>query len=131
MRSKFVAATLLLSASLTYAKDLKAYQDAKLQAMASVPCAVDSKTASKSHDLLCQEYTLQSDQVTYTIRPVDEKHSPLLPVGSDAQFRLEKVTLLLRIPSFDGKERKFSVVAVKPRGESAADAAPTRVNHLQ
>ncbi len=131
MRSKFIAAALLLSVSLAYAKDLKAYQDAKLQAMASAPCAVDTKNATKTHDLLCQEYTLQTDQVTYSIRPLDSKHPVLLPVGADAQFRLEKVTLLLRVPDFDSKERKFSVVAVKPRGESSADATPARVNHLQ
>jgi hypothetical protein len=130
MRSKIIATALLLS-SLAYAKDLKAYQDGKLLAMDSVACGVDSKNAAKTHEPLCQEYTLQTDQVIYRIRPLDAKHPVLLPVGSDAQFRLEKVTLLLRIPSFDSKERKFSVVAVKPRGESSADATPAHLNHLQ
>jgi hypothetical protein len=31
----------------------------------------------KTHELLCQEYTLQTDQVTYRIRPRDEKHPAL------------------------------------------------------
>jgi hypothetical protein len=130
MRSKIVAAALLLS-STAYAKDLKAYQDGKLQAVASVSCAIESKNATKRQDLLCQEYTLKTDQVTYSIRPLDDKHPVLLPVGADAQFRLQRVTLLLRVPDFDNKERKFSVVTVKPRGENSADARPARVNHLQ
>ena len=129
MRLRFVGAALLLS-SIALAKDLKAYQDGKLQAMASVSCAIESKNTTKK-DLRCQEYTLETDQVTYLIRPFDDKHPALLPVGGDAQFRLQRVTLLLRVPAFDNKERKFSIVTVKPRGENSADAKPARVNHLQ
>ena len=131
MRSKMLLAASLLLSSLAYSGNLKAYQDAKLMQLDSVACGVDSKNSAKTRDPLCQEYTLQTEQSVYWIRPLDDKHPVLLPVGADAQFRLEKVTLLLRVPSFDNKERKFSVVAVKPRGDNSADATPARVNHLQ
>lgn len=130
MRPKIVVAAMLLS-SIAFAKDLKAYQDGKLLGMDSVSCAVDSRNEKKTHDPLCQQYTLETDQAVYSIHPLDAKHPVLLPLGTEAKFRFEKVTLLLRVPSFDSKERKFSVAAVKPRGENSADATPARVNHLQ
>jgi hypothetical protein len=133
MRSKFTATALILAASLAYGKDLKAYQDGSVAAMNLVACSADSKHPSKSqdNDLLCQEYTLQTDQIVYSIRPVDEKHSILLPVGAQAKFRVENANLLVRVPSFDSKDRKFSITAIKPLGKSSADVRPVRLNHLQ
>jgi hypothetical protein len=55
----------------------------------------------------------------------------LLPVGQNAQFRLEKNKMLLRVEGLDGKEREYVVVSIKPRGDSTADASPARLNHLQ
>ena len=52
-------------------------------------------------------------------------------VCESAQFRLQKVKMLMRVESLDSKEREFVVVSVKPRGENSADASPARVNHLQ
>lgn len=135
MRPKFIATALILAASLAYGKDLKAYQDGSVTAMNLVACNADSKNttenASKSQDLLCQEYTLQTDQVVYSIRPADEKHSVLLPVGAQAQFRLQNMTLVVRVPSLDNKERVFLVTGVKPSGENSPDVRPVRLNHLQ
>jgi hypothetical protein len=133
MRSKSLVLASLLLAATAYAKDLKAYQDAKLLQMDSVQCGMDDKDAKKgmSHELLCQEYVVQTDQVVYRIRPKDDKHAVLLPVGASAQFRLEKVKMLLRVQSFDAKEREFVVVSVKPRGDNSADATPAAPNHLQ
>jgi hypothetical protein len=136
MRSKsFVLASLLL-ATTAFAKEPKAYIDAKLLQMNSVECGTDDKDAKKkgkTHELLCQEYVVQTDQVLYTVRPKDDKHPELLPVGQNAQFRLDKNTMLLRIPGFDkDKEREYLVVSVKPRSDSAAaDANPAHPNHLQ
>jgi hypothetical protein len=132
MRSKSLVLASLFLAATAYAKDLKAYQDAKLLQMDSVQCG-DTKDAKKgkTHELLCQEYVLQTDQVTYRIRPKDDKHPVLLPVGASAQFRLEKVKMLLRVESLDAKEREYVVVSVKPRGDSSADATPAAPNHLQ
>jgi hypothetical protein len=39
---------------------------------------------------LCQEYVVQSQTITYRIRPRDEKRPLLSPVGGRAQFRMEK-----------------------------------------
>jgi len=133
MHSKVIATALVLAASLAYGKDLKAYQNGNLVAMNLAACRVDSGNAPKSQDddLLCPEYTLQTDQVVYSIRPINEKHSVLLPVGAQAQFRLQKSILVIRVPRLDNKERKFSIISVKPLGESSADARPVRLNHLQ
>ena len=128
-----VLASILLAAT-AYAKEPKAYQDAKLMQMDSVQCGVaekDAKKNKKSQDLLCQEYSLQTDHVVYRIRPKDDKHPVLLPIGENAQFRLEKDKMLVRVAQFDSKEREFVIVSVKPLGDSSADASPARPNHLQ
>jgi hypothetical protein len=132
MRYKsMVLATIVLAAT-AYAKDLKAYQDGKLLQMDSVQCGMEEKDAKKgkTHELLCQEYLVQSEQVIYRVRPKDDKHPALLPIGQNAQFRLEKNKMLLRVEG-ENKEREYVVVSIKPRGDSTADATPTRVNHLQ
>jgi hypothetical protein len=133
MRGKAIMLACVLSAATAHAKDLKAYQDGKLLQMDSVQCGVDEKDAKKgkTHELLCQEYVVQADQMVYRIRPKDDKHPELLPVGENAQFRLQKNKMLLRVEGPAGKEREYVVVSVKPRGASTADASPARLNHLQ
>jgi hypothetical protein len=133
-------------ASVAYAKDLKPYQGGKLLQMDSVKCGVADKDAAnfagemlgtdsnnkKTQELLCQEYVLQAEKVVYRIRPRDEKHPVLLPVGEQAQFRLQKDKMLLRVEDLDSKDREYIVVSMTPRAEnSTADATPSRVNHLQ
>jgi hypothetical protein len=127
---------LLLSLSLgatAYAKEPKAYQDGKLLQMDSVQCGTDSKDTKKgkTHELLCQEYVVQTDQVVYRIRPKDEKHPTLLPIGENAKFCVENTKMRLRVDAGGGKEREFLIVSVKPRGDNTADASPARLNHLQ
>ena len=81
---------------------------------------------------LCAEYVLQTERVTYRIRPRNEKHAVLLPVSDLAQFRVEKDKILLRVEDFDNKERIFVVISMAPRTDSStADATPVRLNHLQ
>jgi len=53
--------------------------------------------------------------VIYHIRPRDEKHPVLLPVGEKAQFRMEKDKMVLRVEDGDNKEREYSVVSMTPR----------------
>ncbi len=133
-------------ASVAYGKDPKAYQSGRLLQMDSVQCGVAEKDAAtfsgeilgtdsgnkKTHDVLCQEYVLQAERVIYRIRPRDEKHPVLLPVGERAQFRLQKDKMLLRVEDVDSKEREYVVVSMTPRSDStAADATPSRLNHLQ
>jgi hypothetical protein len=126
MRCRSLVLASILLASAAYGKEPKAYQSGKLLQMDSVSCG-----AQQMQELLCQEYLLQTDKADYRIRPRDAKHAVLLPVGEQAQFRLEKDKMLLRVQYLDNKERDFVVVSVGPRSESTADARPVRLNHLQ
>ncbi len=145
MRYRSLVLVSLLLASTAYAKEPKAYQSGKLLQMDSVQCGIDEKDAQsfagemigtdsghkKTQELLCQEYVLQAEKTVYRIRPRDVKHPVLLPIGEQAQFRLDKDKMLLRVEDLDSKEREYIVVSMTPRGDSTADAAPARLNHLQ
>jgi hypothetical protein len=145
MRYKLLVLMLILLVATAYAKEPKAYQSGKLLQMDSVKCGMDEKDAKsfagemigtdsghkKTQELLCQEYLLQTDKMVYRIRPKDEKHPALLPVGELAQFRLEKDKLLLRVEDLDNKEREYIVVSMTPRADSTADARPVQLKHAQ
>lgn len=146
MRFKLTLSVILLLSSFAVAKDPKAYQTGKLLQMDSVNCGLAEKDAKsfagemlgtdsgskKTQEVLCQEYVLQAERVIYRIRPRDEKHPVLLPVGDQAQFRLQKDKMLLRVEDLDSKEREYIVVSMTPRSDaSSADATPSRLNHLQ
>lgn len=146
MRSKLSLCLVLCLALAVYAKAPEQYQHGTVLQMDSVPCGVAEKDAESSagemlgtntgskntREVLCQEYVLQSDTVTYRIRPRDKKHPVLLPVGDSAQFRLEKDKMRLRVEEFDQKEREYIVVSMTPRsGADTAEASPARLNHLQ
>ncbi|HTW31203.1 MAG TPA: hypothetical protein VMD76_05965 [Candidatus Sulfotelmatobacter sp.] len=146
MRCTIAVCAVLTLASVAYAKDPKAYQTGKIVQMDSVQCGVAEKaannltgnvlggdsTATKTHEILCQEYLLQTDRVLYRIRPRDEVHPVLLPLDERAQFRFQKDKMILRAEDFNGKEREYTVVSMTPRtDDNTADAAPAHVNHLQ
>jgi hypothetical protein len=128
MTSRILVAALLF-ASLAQAKEPKPHQRGTLLQMDSAECGVDENSGKsivgelvgtdsahkKTHALLCQEYLLQSDTVIYRIRPRDEKHPVLLPVGEKAQFRIHKDKMLLQVEDGDSKEREYSVVSMTPR----------------
>jgi len=130
MRGQYFLAVLML-ATVAFAKEPKHYQSGKLVKMQSVKCGTDAKDAKslagemlgtdsqhmKTRELLCQEYMLSTSSVTYTIRPKEEKHPSLLPIGNLAQFRLDKDKLLLRVEDYDDKEREYTVVAMTPNDE--------------
>ena len=67
------------------------------------------------HTLLCQEYLLQTDRIIYRIRPKDDKHPTLLPVGEKAQFHIERDHMKLRVEDLDDKESEYLVVSMTPR----------------
>jgi len=127
-------------ASVASAKEPPHYQSGKLLQMNSVPCGIaekDAKTLTgellgtdsshkRTEELLCQEYILESETVTYRIRPKDDKHPVLLPVGQQAQFFLQKDKMKLRVEDLDNKEREYSVVSMMPRENSTAKAEPPR-----
>ena len=145
MRSKLMLCVVLGLASAAYAKDPKPYQTGKLLQMDSVPCGTaekDGKSFSgemlgadsgskKTQELLCQEYVVQAERVIYRIRPRDERHPVLLPVGEQAQFRLQKDKMLLRVEDLDSKERAYIVVSMTPRSDSSTADATSRPNHVQ
>lgn len=143
MRSKWMMCILVGVTSLAFAKDPKPYQTGKLMQMDSVQCGMaekDNKSFAgemlgtdsgnkKTQEVLCQEYVLQGEHVIYRIRPRDEKHPALLPIGERAQFRLQKDKMLLMVEGFD-KEREYLVVSMTPRSDSStADASSP--SHLQ
>lgn len=146
MRSKLILCIALGVATAAFAKEPKPYQTGKLLQMDSIPCGTAEKDAQslagemlgtdsgskKTHELLCQEYVLQTERVIYRIRPRDEKHPALLPIGEQAQFRMQKDKMLLRVEDLDSKEREYIVVSMTPRSEgSTADGSPAHINHLQ
>jgi hypothetical protein len=142
MSSKLVLCVFLGLASAAYAKEPKQYQSGKLLQMDSVKCGLaekDNKSFAgemlgtdsgnkKTQELLCEEYVLQAEKVIYHIRPRDEKHPALLPIGEEAQFRMEKDKMLLRVAN-DEKERAYVVVSMTPRSDGNTADASSRPNH--
>ncbi len=125
-----VAAAILLAGGLAQSREHE-YQKGVLAEMQSAPCGYAEKSAKtvggvllgtdsahkKTQEMLCQEYILQTDQLMYRIRPKDDKHPTLLPVGETAEFRIHKDKMLLRMPEGDSKEREYIVVSMVPRAD--------------
>jgi hypothetical protein len=115
----------------TLAKDPPTYDKGMLVGMDSSSCGMaekGSKTVAgellgtdgqhkMTQDVLCQEYVLQSDRIVYHIRPSDEKHPVLLPVGEAIEFRIHKDKLYLLNREGDNKEREYSVISMQVRAD--------------
>ena len=100
---KLVFLSILFAGAAMQAGDLKSYQTGVLKEMTSVECGYEQKSAntlvgevlgtdsshSKTRKTLCHEYVLQANHVIYHIRPRDEKHPALLPVGETAHLAHE------------------------------------------
>ena len=126
----------MLLAAVAQAKEPKHYQSGKLLKMDSVKCGSDEKNGKsltgemlgtdsshmKTRELLCQQYVLETDSVVYTIRPKDDKHPVLLPIGEKAQFRMDKDKIVLRVEDLDDKEREYQVVSMVPKDSADATA---------
>src|SRR5215470_8764628 len=140
MNTKLSALTAcLLLAGVCAAKEHDDYQKGVLLRMDSAACGMQEKggksmtgeilgtdsQSKKTKEVLCQEYVLQSDRVIYRIRPTDDKHPALLPIGETAQFRLHKDKLILKVAEGDGKEREYIVVSMTPR-EDHKEAVASR-----
>ena len=136
-----VIAASLQSVAPAPAKDKPAYERGVLLQMDSTHCGYaekDGKTVAgeifgtdgqhkNTRQVLCQEYVLQTDRVTYRIQPKDDKHPVLLPVGETAQFRIHKDKMILRVPEADGKEREYLVLSMTPRDDVASNRPATAV----
>jgi hypothetical protein len=135
LKYELVIALALVSAA--QAKEPKQFQSGTLLQMDSVSCGIDENSGKsfagelvgtdsahkKTHELLCQEYVLEGEHVLYRIRPKDEKHPALLPVGEKAQFRLEKDKMVLRVEDLDNKDREYIVVSMTPRQSSESNGS--------
>lgn len=127
----------LLLATAVHAKDAPSYQSGVLKEMTSVECGFEQKSAkgfvgelvgtddshSKTRKTFCQEYVLETNRVVYRIRPREEKHPALLPVGDKAMFRMKKDFMVLKVPEGDDKEREYDVVSVTPVQANNTSAA--------
>ena len=133
MKKLLTLAALAFIALPLQAKDKHVYEKGVLLQMGSTSCGYaekDGKTLAgeilgtdgqhkKTQEVLCQEYTLQTARITYQIRPKDDKHPALLPIGETAEFRIHKDKLLLRMIESDDKEREYIVVSMTPRTEAS------------
>jgi hypothetical protein len=127
----------LLAGMAVQAKDGPSYQSGTLKEMTSVECGFEQKSAkglmgeivgtddshSKTRKTFCQEYVLETGHVVYHIRPREEKHPALLPVGEKALFRMKKDLMVLKVPEGDDKEREYDVVSMLPVQTNDASAA--------
>jgi hypothetical protein len=138
---KLLLIGLLLSATCAIqAKNRPDYQKGVLLQMDSTACGLAEKNGKtlageligtdnqnkKTQQVLCQEYILQSEKIIYRIRPNDDKHPALLPIGETAQFRIHKDKLLLLVPEGDGKEREYTVVSMTPRADAASNQSAAK-----
>src|SRR6266568_4078590 len=140
MKRVTIATLFFTLAASAQAKDKPAFEKGVLLQMDSSSCGYaekDGKTIAgqifgtdgqhkNTKVVMCQEYVLQTERITYRIRPKDDKHPVLLPVGESAQFRIHKDKLLLRVPEADGKEREYLVLSMTPRSDAAAGKLAAR-----
>lgn len=127
----------LVAAPTLVAKDQPFYEKGVLTSMESSTCGMAEKGGKtvageilgtdaahkQTQEVLCQEYVLQSDRIVYRIRPNDQKHPVLLPVGETIDFRIRKDKLYLLDRENDKKEREYTVLSMQPR-PAKTDSTP-------
>ncbi len=128
LKSIVVAFSLVLAASPIAAGRDKLNQRGMLESMQSVPCGAKERGLTglgsvfasvgvehvDAHEQLCPQYLLRTDEMDYHIRPLDLKHAEVLPIGQEAEFKIKKGQLILRVSSGDRKERAYQVVSMEP-----------------
>jgi len=134
----YALAACLVFAGVCAAKERTDYQKGTLLRMDSTSCGMQEKgsksvagellgtdaQSKKTQEVLCQEYVLQTERVVYRIRPKDDKHPVLLPIGETAQFRIHKDKLILRVAEGgDDREREYIVVSMTPRQDAPQQSA--------
>jgi len=137
MKNALIFSGLLMFVLSAQAKE-KSYEKGVLLQMESSSCGSAEKGSKtivgeilgtdgehkNTQELLCQEYVLRADRVIYRIRPKDDKHPILLPIGETADFRIDKDKLILRVPEMNDKEHEYSVVSITPRTDVQDPRAP-------
>ncbi len=138
VRTKLMPLIFLLAVALG-AKEARFYEKGTLAEMNAVECGYEEKGGKgvtgallgtddehrKTQKTLCQEYVLRSDRMAYKIRPREEKHPFLLPVGEQVEFRISKDRLYLRVPELDSHERQFYVTSMTPRTDATTTPPPS------
>jgi hypothetical protein len=122
-----VLSLILLGSSIAVGKDKKG-QRGMLESMQSVPCGAKERGLTglgsmvaavgvehvNSHEQLCPQYLLRTDEMDYHIRPVDTKHAVVLPIGHEAEFKIKKDRMFLRVADGGKKELPYQVVSMQP-----------------
>jgi hypothetical protein len=101
------------------------YQTGTIVSMNSVRCGSRGKRHKSTLELLCHEYVIRTDSLEYHIRQQGDEHTDLLPVGQQAEFRLVKDVMRLRVSEQDGKtskEHAYLVVSVDQRSDGSSGA---------
>jgi hypothetical protein len=97
-----------------------------LEKMEAVPCGAKQTGLSglgtlwgsagithiNSNEKLCPQYLLRTDDMDYEIRPLDLKHATILPIGQEAEFKINKNEMIFIIA--DQKPRNYEVVSMNP-----------------
>jgi hypothetical protein len=105
-----------------------------IESMQAMPCGVKERglaglgsvlgsvgvTSVNSNEKLCPQYLLRTDDLEYHIRPMDGKHAVILPIGHEAEFKVKKDRLLLKVPDGDRKTRAYQVVSMEPLNTGTA-----------
>jgi hypothetical protein len=139
-----LGALILLASTALFARDPASYDKGILLSMQSTMCGTaehDGKTVGgetlgtdsshkKTQEVLCQEYILQGDHITYHIRRRDEKHPLLLPLGQAVQFRIHRDKMYLRDPEGDQKEHEYTVVSMEMRQDAKDSETSNRSRSL-
>jgi hypothetical protein len=144
VRTSLIAAlSLVLAASpIAESKNKKKQpQRGMVESMQAIPCGAKQRGLTglgsvfgsvgvehvNSHEQLCPQYLLRTDDMEYHIRPLDLKHAVILPVGHEGEFKLKKDRLVLKMPDGDKKAREYQVVAMQPsNSESKAESSAYR-----
>ena len=127
-KSLIAALALFLAVSSIAAGKDKRGQRGMLESMQSVPCGAKERGLTglgamvgsigvahvNSHEQLCPQYLLRTDEMDYHIRPVDTKHAVVLPIGHEAEFKIKKDRLFLKVVDGDKKQLAYQVVSMQP-----------------
>ena len=99
-----------------------------LESMQSVPCGAKERgltglgamvgsigvTHVNSEERLCPQYLLRTDDMDYHIRPLDKKHAAVLSIGQEAEFKVKKDRMFLKVVDSKKKAQAYQVVAMQP-----------------
>jgi hypothetical protein len=117
------------------AKDKKKPPRGMIESMQSLPCGMKQKglnglgavwgsvgvTSVSSNEKLCPQYLFRTDDLEYHIRPKDTKHPVILPIGHEAEFKVKKDEILLKVADGDHKTLAYHVISMEPINTANAE----------